>query len=311
MLAEWSGLGYYRRARFLHRAAQNIVEQGGKFPDTYERLLELPGVGDYTAAAVASIAFDRVVPVVDGNVERFAARRLALALDPKSAAGKREVRAHARSLLVESAPGESNQAMMELGATICRPTQAECVHCPLSSGCQARESSSVLAYPVRAKSRRTKRARFVVVVVLEGDAVLLFRRPENEQLLAGMWELPFVEMEPRNVRSKKLLKDGKRGDETQDLEHAASLLAERYGGVWRLTSTGTSLRHAITHRVIELQLVTSQHRVGHADTIAESQFHSQREGRYVPLENLATIPTSSMVEKSLAALDLLKTSESS
>src|ERR1044072_9343854 len=131
-LGGWAGRGYYRRLRLLHRAAHRVVERGGAIPSTAEQLRRLPGVGDYTAAAVASIAFGEPVPVLDGNVVRVMARRLACEEDAARPAVRRRLRAAAAVLLDVDAPGDSNQALMELGATVCTPMAPRCGECPLA-----------------------------------------------------------------------------------------------------------------------------------------------------------------------------------
>ena len=136
VLASWSGLGYYRRARQMHRAAGEIVALGG-FPTSAAGLRELPGIGEYTAAAIASIAFGEVVPVLDGNVERVLSRCLAQAEDPKRSRPRRRLRQAAAELLDPRRPGDGNQALMELGATVCRPTSPNCPVCPLAPDCRA------------------------------------------------------------------------------------------------------------------------------------------------------------------------------
>ena len=135
VLALWSGLGYYRRARLMHAAAQKIVSEGGELPSTLEGLRALPGVGEYTAAAVGSIGFGLVEPTIDGNVKRVVGRLLALEVHPDKAA--KQIRARARELLDGDRPGDSNQALMEIGATICSPYRPNCQACPIEGGCLA------------------------------------------------------------------------------------------------------------------------------------------------------------------------------
>lgn len=180
VLAEWSGLGYYRRARNLHAAARLIVrERRGEFPASAVDLRTLPGVGRYTAAAIASIAFGEPVAVVDGNVERVLSRVTAQAL-----AGERMWFA-AQELLDAQRPGDFNQAMMELGATVCLPAQPICVQCPVRKFCRTRGI-------VRNGARKPRQMRREIAYLLatRGDAVLLVRRPASKRLMPGMWELP-------------------------------------------------------------------------------------------------------------------------
>jgi A/G-specific adenine glycosylase len=187
VLAEWSGLGYYRRARLLHRAARQVAaERGGAMPRTEAELRALPGVGAYTAAAVASIAFGEPAAVVDGNVERVLAR-----IAGWSAAGPgfaARVRGLAASMLDRERPGEFNQAVMELGATVCLPRGPRCPGCPCRPWCRTRGEHAVAARP---RQRREASAR-AVWLRGQGDAqaVRLVQRPAESALMAGLWELP-------------------------------------------------------------------------------------------------------------------------
>lgn len=188
LLAAWQGLGYYRRARLLAATARAIHERDGCWPREADELRELPGVGEYTAAAVASIAHDRPVATVDGNVERVICRLTAFADDPRKAAGKRVVREHAAALLARRRPGDFNQAMMELGATVCRPRAPDCPSCPVSAHCRAHAEGDPLRYPsLPARPAPTPVAR-VAALLVRGSKVLLTRRasPPNE----GFLELP-------------------------------------------------------------------------------------------------------------------------
>ena len=180
VLAAWSGLGYYRRARMMHAAAKQIVRQNkGKFPVSSLELLALPGVGRYTAAAIASIAFDEPSAVVDGNVERVLGR----------VTGKRlaveKCWATANQLLSHERPGHFNQAMMELGATICLPRQPKCQLCPISDLCA---TQGELQAPGNG-SRQKKKAICYAFGCRKGD-VFLVQRPHTSSLMPGMWELP-------------------------------------------------------------------------------------------------------------------------
>jgi A/G-specific adenine glycosylase len=242
VLAQWSGLGYYRRARQLHAAARRIAE-AGTFPRTLEELQALPGIGSYTAAAVSSIAFGVVAPVMDGNVERVLSRCLALDEDPRSGSARRQLLAAAADLLDPDRPGDSNQALMELGATICTPRRPKCLLCPLRPGCRAAAGGDPERYPVPRVKREGERHRLLVALVEDGRGVLLFRRPEDSTLLAGTWELPWVTLE----------KDGVAEPGTPE-----SALASRYGGRWTLGPREAGVRHGITFRDLEVDV----HRAG-------------------------------------------------
>ena len=194
LLKLWEGLGYYNRARNLQKAARVIMETyGGTFPDTYDEILKLPGIGDYTAGAVASIAFGRCVPAVDGNVLRVIARITGDEgdiLDTK-------VKARFREWLVEiqpqNRPGDFNQALMELGAMVCVPNGApHCEACPSHSFCRAYLENSWMKIPVKKKKAPRRKEYKTVFVLLSADGVALRKRAENG-LLAGLWEFPNVE----------------------------------------------------------------------------------------------------------------------
>lgn len=182
VLAAWSGLGYYRRARMMHAAARKLVsERKGKFPQTAAELRELPGIGRYTAAAIASIAWDEPAAVVDGNVERVLQRALG-----KWVSGE-ELWQTAGELLSPSRPGDFNQAMMELGATICLPRQPKCLLCPVSEMCATRGELSQGQKAARQEKREIRYA-----LDCRNGSVFLVRRPKTTTLMPGMWELPEI-----------------------------------------------------------------------------------------------------------------------
>jgi len=195
VLAEWSGLGYYRRARMLHKAAQFVAEElGGNLPARSEALRKLPGIGVYTAAAIASIAHGEAVAVVDGNVERVLCRVAGWEAGSRAggAALRRKIEALAGELLDPARPGDFNQAMMELGATVCLPRNPECLACPLSSHCKTRgEHKTARRAPML--SREVAHALSVRSGVEAGQMnreVLLEQRPATLTVMPGLWELP-------------------------------------------------------------------------------------------------------------------------
>jgi A/G-specific adenine glycosylase len=180
VLAAWSGLGYYRRARMLHAAAKAIARQhGGKFPPTAKGLLALPGIGRYTAAAIASIAFDEPVAVVDGNVERVLQR-----VAGKRLAGE-ELWATANHLLDAKRPGDFNQAMMELGAVACTPRAPGCLTCPVLELCATRGE---LAPTAKVKPQKKREIQYSIVC--RDSEIFLVQRSRDATLMPGMWELP-------------------------------------------------------------------------------------------------------------------------
>ena len=190
VLKAWEGLGYYRRARNLHGAARVVRERfGGSVPGEYRELLELPGVGAYTAGAVASIAFGRPVPAVDGNVRRVFSRLFDRA-DPKPA----WLREEAAALVDPERPGDWNQALMELGATVCTPKGPRCEACPVEPWCAARAAGTVSERPAPAMKRVVPAATIVLSVIHREDQVLLERRAEGG-LLGGRWAFPEARLE--------------------------------------------------------------------------------------------------------------------
>jgi A/G-specific adenine glycosylase len=179
VLAVWSGLGYYHRARRLHQSAKVIArERHGEFPRTAEAWSELPGIGPYTAAAIASIAFGEPVAVVDGNVERVLERLFG------RSEGRESTWQRAESLLDRARPGDFNQAMMELGATICTPRAPQCPLCPLHEWCQSRGADAPAPQPKR------KRKQLHYAFARRGNSVLLVQRASDASKMAKMWELP-------------------------------------------------------------------------------------------------------------------------
>lgn len=186
VLAEWEGLGYYSRARNLHAAARVVRDSlGGGIPDTAEGLRELPGVGEYTAGAVASIAFDRPEPAVDVNARRVLSRLFDL-LAPTASA----LRERAAALIPANRPGDFNQALIELGATVCKPRSPRCLDCPLASRCLARSRGTIADRPGRPGRPAVPTFELgVAVVVSPRGRALMVRRPENG-MLGGMWEFP-------------------------------------------------------------------------------------------------------------------------
>jgi A/G-specific adenine glycosylase len=181
VLAAWSGLGYYRRARMLHAAAKRVVEDSGRFPSTAAQLRELPGVGRYTAAAIASIAFNEPVAVVDGNVERVLERLLGRRISGEP------LWCVAQEMLSPDRPGDFNQAMMELGATVCLPRQPKCSSCPVSRMCVARGE-----LPAHSRGARQKKKEINYALDRRNGSIFLVKRSATASLMPGMWELPEI-----------------------------------------------------------------------------------------------------------------------
>jgi len=196
VLAAWSGLGYYHRARNLHRGAQHVAERhGARFPRTLEAALAVPGVGLYSASAVLSIAYGVPLPVVDGNVRRVVARLFALT----GPGYRREGPFYnlAEQLLERNTPGDWNQALMELGAMVCTPRNPACPACPLRSRCRALAQDRVAEIPESRSRRATVNVTVAAALVERNGRILLARRPDG-RLLGRMWEIPQTPLEPRD-----------------------------------------------------------------------------------------------------------------
>lgn len=196
VLKAWEGLGYYARARNLHRAVQILAQRGEAIPRTREALLALPGVGPYTAGAIASIAFGERCAAVDGNVERVLARLYAE--DGESST----VWARAQAMVAQTADASAhNQALMELGATVCTPRQPRCDACPLAGGCKAREMEATDSFPRKAVRKFLPQRDMCAGLVWDQGLFLIVRRPEDG-LLGGLWDLPAASRRPREQRRR-------------------------------------------------------------------------------------------------------------
>lgn len=190
VLKLWQGLGYYSRARNLHNAARVIVHDcDGLFPDTFDALIALPGIGRYTAGAIASIAFNQPVPVLDGNVMRVLCRLYRLPDNPKSPAAQKHLWQLAESLVPNNRPGDFNQSVMELGATVCTPKNPNCPGCPVHSLCLAYTHHEQDVLPKMPKAAPTPHYTVAVAMVFK-DGKLLIDKRKPDGMLGGMWELP-------------------------------------------------------------------------------------------------------------------------
>lgn len=247
VLRAWSGLGYYRRARNLRRAAAAIVRRhGGRFPREIEQAQALPGVGAYTARAVLSIAYDAPLAVLDGNVARVIARRESIEGDLRGPGRWKRLQALADDWLARKAPGDWNQAMMELGATVCTPRNPHCGACPVRSGCRAYRLGIADRLPRRRTERRPVRVRIAAAVLLDRRGrTLLVRSPESGSPESGstdsgaifsrMWQFPAIEA------------GGSAREELERrLEEEFALAPERWEALPRL-------RHTVTYREISLE----------------------------------------------------------
>lgn len=194
VLKLWAGLGYYRRAKMFHRAARYVIKNlGGKIPSSIEELRKLPGIGRYTAGAIASIAFQKKVPVLDGNVIRILTRIFGMAQSIDLPATTEKLWKIAESLIPEKAPGDFNQSLMELGATICFPADPQCLQCPVKTRCVAHKKRKETFYPVRSRKENYEKILMTALVVRNKTGkVLIEKQPENNRW-GGLWTFPFWE----------------------------------------------------------------------------------------------------------------------
>jgi len=194
VLKLWQGLGYYSRARNLHTAAKYIVnELEGQFPNTYKDLLKLKGVGDYTASAIASIAFGEVAAVVDGNVYRVLSRYFGIDTAINSTLGIKEFKSLAASLISKDQPATYNQAIMEFGALQCKPKNPDCTTCPLASGCVALQKKLVDTLPVKLKKTKVTTKYFNFLVCIDPNKKVLFEKRTKKGIWQNLYQFPLIE----------------------------------------------------------------------------------------------------------------------
>jgi A/G-specific adenine glycosylase len=282
VLSAWAGLGYYSRARNLHRAARELASRGcARLPDTAEGLRELPGVGRYTAGAVASIAFDRPEPVVDGNVARVLTRLYGIREDPKRPAVAARLWQLAGALACGPSPGDLNQALMELGALVCTPRAPRCPACPLRRGCAARRAGDPEALPVKARKPAPRAVEAVAALIRRRGRVLAVRRPPRG-LLGGLWELPGGDLAPREEPEAGLRR----------------ALAERTGLALTRAEKRGEVRHLFTHRSLRLHVFgcdTSEGRV---------HLNGFDAHRWLSPSALSDLPQATLTRKALTLLSL-------
>lgn len=279
VLGAWAGIGYYARARHLHETAKRIVEKfGGQIPSDFETLLQLPGIGRYTAGAIASIAFGKRVPALDTNAIRVLSRLLGWRGDPKSATFQKRLWEAAMALLPDEAPGEFNQALMDLAALICLPEAPQCLLCPLQSLCAAAASGIPEQFPTLPQRRRWRERREVACVIWRQGYLLVAQRAEG--WWQGLWECPRGEMLP---------------DESP-LNAAERLASERLGLTVTAQAILTTLTHTVTVHRIALTAVECRYRSG------ELRLQGYRDARWLPLKEAQRLPAPSPQKDLLAFL---------
>ena len=275
VLHEWTGLGYYARARNLHKAAIVVSRDfGGTLPGQFELLLTLPGMGPYTAAAVASIAFGEPVALVDANVERVLSRLYAYPQDIKTTRAKRDLKQMATELLDPRRPGDFNQAMMELGATICLPGNPACGQCPVASFCAGRAGGDPGSFPVKAQKPPLEEAREAALLFQRNGQVFLVKRP-REGSFGGMWELP-------RLRAKH----------DEDITATAGRCAgELLGIAVKFSAPTIRLRHVVMRSRITLSVYPVHQWEG------EFRLSFHEDAGWFPLDDWEALPKSTTQEK--------------
>ncbi len=268
VLKVWEGLGYYSRARNLHHASKTVVRDfNGEIPDTEEDIRKLKGIGPYTAAAVLSIAFSKPYAVVDGNVIRVLSRYFGIEEDVRSQKTKSTIQEAADELLDPERPGDFNQAVMELGATVCTPTSPDCEACPVSSGCTAYATLKTDTIPYKSPSKKRPHHKIGVGIIKKDDQVLIALRPE-EAMLGGLWEFPGGKQ-----------KEGENIEKTVKRE-----LREELGIEVTITKPFMKLDHAYSHFKITLHAYLCELKNG------EPRARSSQRIRWVPINELEEYP---------------------
>ncbi len=242
VLKAWEGLGYYRRVLHLHRAAQQLHACGQEVPRTFDALRKLPGIGDYTAAAIASIAGGEARAAVDGNVARVIARLCGVRDDVLSPAGRAAIQGLADELLAPRRAGDFNQAWMDLGSGVCTPRRPDCGRCPLAGQCVARRDGLQDMLPLRGEGRRAPReVKLIAAVMMREGRVLVRRRPVGG-LWSGLWELPNVELNNGAAPGRAL----------------RALLAQEGVRPAGRAKRIASVTHVLTHRVMTFDVYTGR-----------------------------------------------------
>lgn len=276
VLRQWQGLGYYRRARNLHAAAKMIVaEFDGQVPDTVEQLLQLPGVGRYTAGAIASIAYNTPAPIVDGNVDRVLARLLDLRDPVDKPTIKKHIWSLAEQLVPQKNAGDFNQSMMELGAMVCTPKLPKCLVCPLRDLCVATAEGDPESLPIKLPKKKPKAVTHVVFAVHRNGKYLFEQRPATG-LWSNMWQLPTWESPPTeaiepliNNRSRRIAPGGPKHEHARESSSAgcdpaamatplSAWFHERFNLTLKSPTLAADFPHQTTHRTIRFVVLFAE-----------------------------------------------------
>ncbi|ALX48955.1 A/G-specific adenine glycosylase [Lentibacillus amyloliquefaciens] len=240
VLKTWEGLGYYSRARNLQNAVREVAESyGGKVPDDPKRLGKLKGIGPYTKGAILSIAFDQVLPAVDGNVMRVLARVLKIEDDIADPKVKKQFERYAEALISHEDPSSFNQGIMELGALVCTPKEPMCMFCPVQEHCRAFQEGRVHELPFKSKAKKQKKMSYTVLLIKNNHNEYVIEKRPEDGLLANMWQFPMV---PTGEIGK---------------EHIENWFRLEYGIDVELSAKQVDLKHVFTHIIWQLEVVTA------------------------------------------------------
>lgn len=279
ILLHWQGLGYYSRARNMHNAAKAVVaEYGGVFPNRYDDLIKLRGIGEYTAAAIASFAANEARAVVDGNVFRVLARYFGIDEPINSTRGRKIFLKLAQELLDGVCPGLYNQAIMEFGALQCRPKNPDCGNCVLRLGCQALKEGRVNQLPVKLKGKASRNRYFNYFVVEDGDRILINKRGQGD-IWEGLYELPLIET-PRCMGLPELAMD--------------EAVVAHFGPGADLRLLGSPVKHVLSHQNLFAQFIAVN---GHAGFNVKKM-----EWSYVFIKDLGTLAKPKLIYSFLKGL---------
>lgn len=249
LLKVWEGLGYYSRARNLQAAAKQIVtEFGGKFPTTVEEIRSLKGIGPYTAGAISSIAFEIPEPAIDGNVMRVVSRLFCIEADIAKASSRNEFDEAMRKIISQDQPGDFNQAMMDLGSSICTPTNPQCEICPIQKYCQAYRENRQTAFPIKSKKQKPKDVYYIAGIIENKQQEILLQQRAESGLLAKMWLFPLEEVTEVRFNELKNQYDPAAWDlfsSTQVAEDSPVFFAEE-AIVWQKKVLG-EVKHVFSH----------------------------------------------------------------
>lgn len=281
VLKLWQGLGYYSRARHLHQAARLILEKHtDRFPDTYESLTALPGIGEYTAAAILSIAFGKPYPVVDGNVMRVIARLEGIDDPVDTAKGKKQIAEVVRKLISQDAPGTFNQAVMEFGALHCKPVGPDCEHCLIRSYCRAFQENNVEELPVRRSKLIffNRYFHYLVIRIREQPPGLILRKRTGKDIWRNLYDFPLIEAN-RFLSTAELI----------DHPEVKQLFMDSVPG---LLQKGKTIRHVLSHQLLHTRFFQ-------VEISNEKAMHLQENCYWIPAEELQNYPIPRLITRYL------------